>query len=69
MTQWAVRGSSRRVLGLGCDAMRCEMQFKGFCRADVTQWAVRGSLRRVLAGGFDAMGGERQFKECFGGKM
>ena len=41
MTQWAVRGSLRRVLVGGCDAMRCERQFKGaFWRAYVTQWVL-----------------------------
>ena len=59
MTQWGVRGSFRRILESGCDAVECEK----FWGADVTQWGVRGSFSRILGSGCNAVLCERQF--CF----
>ena len=60
MTHRGVRGSFRRILGIGCDAPGCEKQFlSGFLGADVTQRGVRDSVRRMLGSRCDA--GEREF--------
>ena len=55
MTQWAVRGSLRRVLGGGCDAMGGEREFKEGFGVQLHACGAAGSgeqaVRRSCKGG------------------
>ena len=69
VTPWGSRHNLIRVLGSGCDAVRCERQCKEYFERRCDTVGCERQFTIVLGSGCDAVGCERQFQEGFARRM